>query len=124
MIAVNSIWASIKKHIDLLKKYDVLISDLVLQVECEDIENTILYFDCPIYMQYIKENGLCFSQKQNESTEIIYLKKYEGLTYERLDQGIAFDLFAYMFGFHPDRAFEIHNEAEKIKYSDVLEENS
>lgn len=124
VIAVNSIWASIKKHIDLLKKYDVLISDLVLQVECEDIENTILYFDCPIYMQYIKENGLCFSQKQNESTEIIYLKKYEGLTYERLDQGIAFDLFAYMFGFHPDRAFEIHNEAEKIKYSDVLEENS
>lgn len=83
VVAIDSIWASIKKHIDLLKKYDILISDLALQVECEDIENTILYFECPSYMEYIKENGLCFSQKQNESTEIIYLKNCEGLTYER-----------------------------------------
>ena len=42
--------------------------------------------------------------------------------YEQLDQTIAVDLFAYMFGFHPDRVFEIHKEAQKLKYPDLFEE--
>ena len=50
IVALDSIWASIKKHVDLLKKYDISIADLALQMECEDIENTILYFDCPSYV--------------------------------------------------------------------------
>lgn len=123
VLALDYIWASIKKHVDLLKKYDISISDLVLQMECEDIENTILYFDCPLYFEYIKKNGLCFSQKQSEKTKIIYLKDCEGLTYEQLDQAIAFDLFAHMFGFHPVRMFEIHREAQKLKYPDLFEED-
>lgn len=123
VIALDCIWASIRKHVELLKRYDISISDLVLQMECEDIENTILYFDCPLYFKYIKENGLCFSQKQNEKTKIIYLKDSEGLTYKQLDQAIAFDLFAHMFGFHPDRMFEIYREAQKIKYPDIFEED-
>lgn len=123
VLAIDCIWASIKKHVDILKKYDISISDLVLQMECEDIENTILYFDCPLYFKYIKENGLCFSQKQSEKTKIIYLKDCEGLTYEQLDQSVAFDLFSYIYGFHPDRAFEIYREAQKFKYPDLFEEN-
>lgn len=91
-------------------------------MECEDIESTILYFNCSLYYEYIKENGLCFSQKQREKTKIMYLKDYDGLQYEQLDQAIAFDLFAYMFGFHPDKVFEIHREAQKIKYPDMFEE--
>lgn len=83
-----------------------------------------MFFNCPLYYEYIKENGLCFSQKQGEKTRIIYLKDYDGLQYEQLDQAIAFDLFAYMFGFHPDKAFEIHREAQKIRYPDLLEENN
>lgn len=121
VIALDCIWRTIKKHIDLLKNYNIPISDLVLQMECEDIENMILYFDCPLYFEYIKKNGLCFSQKQSEKTKVIYLKDCEGLTYEQLDQTIAVDLFAYMFGFHPDRVFEIHKEAQKLKYPDLFE---
>lgn len=122
VIALDCIWGAIKKHIQLLNKYHIPISDLVLQIECEDIENTILYFDCPEYLDYIEKNGLCFSQKQNEKTKIIYLKDCEGLAYEQLDQSIAIDLFAYMFGFHPDRVFEIHKEAQKLRYPDLFEE--
>lgn len=122
VVALDCIWASVRKHIEILKKYNISISDLVLQMECEDIESTILYFNCPLYYEYIKENGLCFSQKQREKTKIMYLKDYDGLQYEQLDQAIAFDLFAYIFGFHPDKAFEIHREAQKIKYPDMFEE--
>lgn len=122
VLALDCIWASTKKHFDLLKSYNISISDLVLQMECEDIGNTILYFDCPLYYEYIKENGLCFSQKQEEKTKIMYFKDYDDLQYEQLDQAIAFDLFAYMFGFHPDKVFEIHREAQKIKYPDMFEE--
>ncbi len=122
VIALNCISASVKKHIEILKKYNISISDLALQMECEDIESTILYFDCPLYFEYIKENGLCFSQKQSEKTQIMYLKDYDGLQYEQLDQAITFDLFANMFGFHPDKVFEIHQEAQKIRYPDLLEE--
>lgn len=122
VLALDCICASTKKHFDLLKRYNISISDLVLQMECEDIGNTILYFDCPLYYEYIKENGLCFSQKQDEKTKIMYLKDYDDLQYEQLDQAIAFDLFAYMFGFHPDKVFEIHREAKKIKYPDMFEE--
>lgn len=124
VLALECIWTSIKKHVDLLKKYDILISDLALQMECEDIENTILYFDCPSYFEYIKANGLCFSQKQSEKTKIIFLKDGEGSMYEQLDQAIAFDLFSHMFGFHPDRVFEIHEEAKKIRCPDLFEEGS
>ena len=51
VIALDCVWGTIKKHIDLLKNYNIPISDLVLQMECEDIENTILYFDCPLYFK-------------------------------------------------------------------------
>lgn len=122
--SLNFISLIIRKHINLLKNYNIHISDLVLQIECEDIENTILYFECPLYFEYIKENGLCFSQKQNEKTKVIYLKDCESLTYEQLDQAIAFDLFASMFGFHPNKVLEIHREAQKIRYLDTFEENS
>ena len=120
VIALDGIWASIKKHVEFLKSCNVSISDLVLQMECEDIENTILYFECPLYFEYIKENGLCFSQKQSEKTKVIYLKDCDGLKYEQLDQTTAFDLFSYMFGFHPDRVFEIYKEAQKLKYPDLF----
>ena len=122
VVALDCVWGTMKKHIKLLKSYDISISDLALQVECEDIENTILYFDCPLYFKYVKENGLCFTQKKSEKTKIIYLKDCEGLTYEQLDQAIAFDLFAHVFGFHPDIVFEIHREAHKLKYPDLYEE--
>lgn len=123
VLVLDCICASIKKHVELLKKYNITISDLVLQIECEDIENTILYFDCPLYFEYIKENGLCFSQKRDEKTKVIYLKDCEGLTYEQLDQAIAFDLFSHMFGFHPDRVFEIHRKAYKLRYPNLFVED-
>lgn len=119
VVAIDSIWASIKKHIDILKNNNISISDLVIQMECEDIENTVLFFDCPLYYEYIKKNGLCYSQKQSQKTDIIYLKDCEDIEYEQLDQAIAFDLFTYLFGFHPDRAFEIYKESHKIKYPDI-----
>lgn len=122
VVALDCIWVSTQKHIELLKQYNISISDLVLQMECEDIGNTILYFDCPSYLEYIKRNGLCFSQKQIEKTKIMYLKDYDGLQYEQLAQAIAFDLFAYMFGFHPDKIFEIHREAQNIRYPDMFKE--
>ena len=120
VIVLNGIWATMKKHIKLLEDYNIPISDLALQIECEDIGNAILYFDCPLYFEYIRKNGLCFSQKQSIKTKIIYLKDCEGLEYEQLDQTVAFDLFCYIFGFHPDRAFEIHREATELKYSDLF----
>lgn len=123
IVATDSIWASIKKHINILKSNNVSISDLVIQMECEDIENTILFFDCPLYYEYIKENGLCYSQKQSQKTDIIYLRDCEDIEYEQLGQAIAFDLFAYLFGFHPDRAFEIHREAQKLRYPDIFAED-
>ena len=49
VVALDCIWASVRKHIEILKKYNISISDLVLQMECEDIESTILYFNCPLY---------------------------------------------------------------------------
>lgn len=121
VVAIDGIMAMIKKHIDILNDNDIPISNLALQLECEDIENTILYFDCPLYYKYIKDNGLCYVQKQEEKTEIIYLEDCIGISYDQLDQAIAFDLFAYLFGFHPDRAFEIHKEAQKIRYPDAFD---
>lgn len=118
--ALGSILVTLKKHIDILSANNIPIYNLALQLECEDIENTILYFDCPLYYEYIKNNGLCYAQKQGQKTEIIYLKDCVDIGYDQLEQAIAFDLFAYLFGFHPDRAFEIYKEAQKIKYPDLF----
>lgn len=77
-----------------------------------------MYFDCPLYFQYIKENGLCFSQKKREKTKILYLKDCENLDYKQLDSAIAFQVFASIFGFNPDKVYE---EAQRIKYPDEYE---
>lgn len=119
--AMDCIRATLSKHIEILKSKNIQITDLALQIECEDIENTILYFESPLYFKYIEENGLCYSQKQSQKTKIIYLKDCEGIEFDQLAQAVAFDLFAYLFGFHPDRAFEIHIEAQKLKYPDLFE---
>lgn len=121
VVAIDFIMAALKEHIDILNSNNISIYDLALQLECEDIENTILYFDCPLYYEYIKNNGLCYAQKQGQKTEIIYLKDCVGIRYDQLEQAIAFDLFAYLFGFHPDRAFEIYKEAQKLKYPDLFD---
>lgn len=118
--SIDSIWAALRNHIIILKNNNIPISDLVVQVECEDVENTVLYYTCPLYYEYIKENGLCYSEKQRQKTNIIYLRDFEDIQYEQLDQAIAFDLFTSLFGFHPDKAFEIHREAQRLRYPDMF----
>ncbi len=118
VITVDSIRAVLTRHIHLLEKNNISISNLVLQMECEDIENTVLYFNSPLYFKYIEEDGLCYSLMEKAKTMIIYLKDCKNLDYDNFASSVAFELFSVIFGFHPEKIKEIYFEAQEYEYAD------
>lgn len=99
--------------------YNIPIRDMAVCFEMENSDNTVLYFNGNIFLDQAKSNGLCYCNRIESKSKVIFLKDSNVPNYQAVASSLAFDFFLAEFGFDPNYAEEMIFQANKEKYPDM-----
>lgn len=119
----NCVLSALKVLTSTYEHYKLPISDMAICFETESSNNSILYFEGPLFLEHSKKNGLNYCSRISSRSKIFFLQNYPKLDYDSISDQLAYDFFLAEFGFSAMDMRQMINQALESKYPQLFEEN-
>lgn len=110
----NALFGGLTLFADIAKQYKLKEKDYAFCAEFENAAELVIGFYGAKYLDYIKTHGIPFALKENNRSQIIYLRNCSSIIFKTLSAYYVVDYFGPTFGFRADSIGDILRESNKI----------